>query len=191
MKQREVNIRIFLLLDALDEHHGDNDTLALLLRKLVDSIDNDCVHLKLCLASRSWTVFEQHFGKCPGFAIHDHTRQDVRTYIEARLGTDQDALHSTSNRTGLQRIVDPVAEKALGVFIWVRLVANLLSKGIRDGTPYAALEDKVTRMPRELKDLYADTLRRIEVEYTSEAYIMLQIVLCSDFSFRSRCSWPA
>ena len=34
-------------------------------------------------------------------------------------------------------------------------------------------------MPQELQALYADTLRRIDPNYSSEAYIMLQIALCS------------
>ena len=56
---------------------------------------------------------------------------------------------------------------------------DLISKGIRDGTPYEILEAQVERMPQELKALYADTLRRIDQDYSSEAYIMLQVALCS------------
>jgi len=178
-KQRKVQIRILLFLDALDEHDGDNDMLAMVLKSFVKSADNDCVRLKLCLASRSWTVFGHHFGMCPGFAIHEYTKQDIRTYIEARLDINRQMLRSISGQTGLVRLADLVAERALGVFIWVRLVVDLLSKGIRDGTPYVALEDQVAKMPRELKDLYANTLRRVDPGYSTEAYIMLQMALCS------------
>ena len=58
-------------------------------------------------------------------------------------------------------------------------MVDLLSKGIRDGTPYQKLEDQIMQMPQELKDLYADTLRRIEPDYSTEAYVMLQVALCS------------
>lgn len=178
-EQRKVHLQLFLLLDALDEHHGDNDLLASFLKKLVDKADGDHVTLKVCLASRSWTVFQQHFGACPGFAIHDHTRQDISTYIKARLEPSRAVDEPHTDQPGRRRVVDLVADKALGVFIWVRLVVDLLSKGVRDGTPYSALEEQVNKIPQELKDLYADTLRRIEPEYSSEAYIMLQIALCS------------
>ena len=179
IEQRKVHLQLFLLLDALDEHHGDDDLLASFLKKLVDKADGDRVTLKVCLASRSWTVFQQHFGACPGFAIHDHTRQDISTYIKARLEPSRAVGEPQTDQPGRRRVVDLVADKALGVFIWVRLVVDLLSKGVRDGTPYSALEEQVNEIPQELKDLYADTLRRIEPEYSSEAYIMLQIALCS------------
>ena len=179
VKQREVHIQMLLFLDALDEHHGDKMLLAELLKKLVDSVDHSRVHLKLCLASRSWTTFEQYFGHCPGFAIHDHTQQDIRTYIESRVDIGAQVSRSSNDRGNLLRIVDLVAQKALGIFIWVRLVMDRISKGVRDGTPYVALEKEVERMPLELRALYADTLRRIDPDYSSEAYIMLQVALCS------------
>ena len=179
VEQREHPLQLFLFLDALDEHHGDNDLLASFLKKFVSKADGSRIRLKLCLASRPWTVFKQHFGYCPSFAIHEHTRQDISTYIKARLEPSRQDAWEPVDQAGRRRVVDLVAEKALGVFIWVRLVVDLLSKGIRDGTPYPALEEQVNALPQELKELYADTLRRIEPEYTSEAYILLQTVLCS------------
>ena len=179
VKQRKVHVRMLLFLDALDEHHGDNVLLAELLKSLVDSVDQSWVHHKLCLASRPWTTFQQYFGHCPGFAIHDHTQLDIRTYIESRVDIGTQVPRLNDDRIGLLRIVDLVAQRALGIFIWVRLVMDRISKGVRDGTPYAALEEKVKSMPLELRALYADTLRRIDPDYSSEAYIMLQIALCS------------
>ena len=178
-EQRHVKIRILLLLDALDEHQGDNDLLASLLKSLVDKSDNKCVKVKMCLASRSWTVFQQHFGNCPGFSIHDHTREDIMTYIRARL---EPCGPQEMDQLGHERITplaDLVAARALGVFIWVRLVVDMLAKGIQHGTPHRTLEEKVNKIPRELRDLYADTLRRIEPEYAVETFIMLHTTLCS------------
>ena len=178
-EQRHVRIRILLLLDALDEHQGNNDLLASLLKSLVDKSDNKCVRLKMCLASRSWTVFQQHFGSCPGFSIHDHTREDIMTYIRARLKPCSPQEMHHPDRDSMTPLTNLVATKASGVFIWVRLVVDMLAKGIQDGTPYRTLEEKVDKIPQELRDLYADTLRRIETEYSMEAFIMLQTALCS------------
>ena len=179
IEQRHVKIRILLLLDALDEHQGDNEVLASLLRILVDKSDNERVKLKICLASRSWTVFQQHFGDCPGFSIHDHTKEDIMTYIRARLGSCGPQEMRQSDQDNITSLANLVAARASGVFIWVRLVVDLLAKGIQDGTPHRTLEEKVNKIPQELRDLYADTLRRIEPEYSSEAFIMLQTTLCS------------
>ena len=178
-EQRHVKIRILLLLDALDEHQGDNDLLASLLKSLVDKSDNKCVRLKMCLASRSWTVFQQHFGNCPGFSIHDHTREDIMTYIRQRLEPCGPWETHQISHDSMMPLADLVAARAEGVFIWVRVVVDMLAKGIQDGTPHRTLEEKVNEIPRELTDLYADTLRRVESEYSSEGFVMLQTVLCS------------
>ena len=89
IEQRKVTAQILLFLDALDEHQGDNDHLAAFLKRLVDKADNDCMQLRLCLASRSWTVYEHHFGRCPGFAIHNHTNSDILIYTRDRLKLDR------------------------------------------------------------------------------------------------------
>ena len=179
VEQREVAAQIFLMVDALDEHDGDNELLASLLKELADKADHVLVKLKMCLASRSWTIFQHHFRDCRIFAIHEHTRQDIQTYVKDRLEHRSERQQTLSHQDGPQRIIELVTKRALGVFIWVRLVVDLLSKGFRDGTPYSTLEEQVNRMPQELKELYADTLRRIEPGYASEAYIMLQMAVCS------------
>ena len=181
-KQREFSISLCLFLDALDEHAGDNSQLANLIFQLTSNTDNDRVKLKVCLASRSWTVFESHFGSCPGFAIHDYTQNDIQEYTTSRLHQSLGAKASTQSGNSLQRIealAEQVTEKAQGVFIWVRLVVDRLEKGVRDGTPFSTLKEMVLAMPQELEDLYRHTLRRIEPEYAEEAYIMLQIALCT------------
>ena len=176
VSQREVRVRILFLVDALDEHAGDNEQLASLLEKLIKKADNDYVGIKMCLASRSWTIFEEHFGSCPGFAIHDYTKPDIFNYVTSRLRLESQVMQSAK---GLTAVIELVTERALGVFIWVRLVVDLLVKGIRDGTPLTTLEIIARDLPQELKELYAHTLERIEPEYATEAYIMLQITLCT------------
>ena len=176
--QREVRVRILFLVDALDEHSGDNEQLASLLEKLIKRADNDYVGIKMCLASRSWTIFEQHFGSCPGFAIHDYTKSDIFNYVTSRLRLESQILLSAEEES-LTSVIELVTDRALGVFIWVRLVVDLLVKGIRDGTPLTTLEIMARELPQELKDLYAHTLKRIEPGYATEAYIMLQITLCT------------
>lgn len=178
-EQREVQVRILFLLDALDEHHGDNETLISLIKELTDKTDGDYVAVKWCLASRSWTIFAEHFGNCPGFSIHDYTKQDVRTYVESQLNYSSHGQQSPPDQDRLAAIIDTVTRKALGVFIWVRIVVDRMAMGLRDGTPYATLETQLEEMPQQLSELYTDTLKRVEPEYATEAYIMLQIAFCS------------
>ena len=172
-------VRLCLFLDGLDEHGGDNEKLAVLLKDMVHSTDSGTVRIKVCLASRSWPVFIRHFENCPGFAIHEHTVKDISSYITSRLTPDSLGSQHFLNSNQSAMIAALITEKASGVFIWVRLVIDQLSKDIQDGTPFGDLEHRVMEMPPELEDLYAHTLRRIEATYSDESYMMLQIAYCS------------
>ncbi|SLM40835.1 Ankyrin repeat-containing domain [Lasallia pustulata] len=106
----------------------------------------------------------------------------LRRWIEGTRSREPGAKAFTQSGNSLQRIealAEQITEKAQGVFIWVRLVVDRLEKGVRDGTPFSDLKGVVLKMPQELEDLYRDTLKRIEPEYADEAYIMLQIALCT------------
>ena len=176
---RNPGMRLCLFLDALDEHGGDNEKLATLLKEMINSTDSETMKIRVCLASRSWSVFTKHFGNCPGFAIHEHTVEDIRSYTTGRLTPDSLGSQHLLNLNQLATITARITEKSSGVFIWVRLVVDQLSKDIQDGTPFQDLEHRVMKMPPELEDLYAHTLRRIEAVYCDESYMMLQIAYCS------------
>lgn len=176
---RNPSVRLCLFLDALDEHSGDNEKLAELIKEMVKNTDRGTVRIKLCLASRSWAVFTKHFGNCPGFAIHEHTVEDISSYTTSRLTPDSLGSQHLLSPAQLALIAAQITTKSAGVFIWVRLVIDQLSKDIQDGTPFVDLEDRVMEMPPELEDLYRHTLKRIEVAYNDESYIMQQIAYCA------------
>jgi len=182
-QQRLTDAHVCVFLDALDEHSGDNEQLTSLLFKLTKNTRESKMKLKICVASRSWTIFANHFGTCPGFAIHEYTRDYIRLYTTDRLrqaSTGPARENDERRPSGKAEILaEQVTDRARGVFIWVRLVVGDLAKGIRDGTPLVELEDQLSKMPQELKDLYTNTLKRIEPEYRDETHIMLQIALCS------------
>jgi hypothetical protein len=181
-KQRKVLLSACIFLDALDEHEGDNHQLSKFIYELISSADWLMVRIKICVASRTWNVFGEHFGTCPQFAIHEHTSGDIQAYTSTRLSAPMPSLGEETRLVLLpkiQRLSSQVTTKARGVFIWVRIVVDELVKGIRDGTAISLLEENVSKMPEELGDLYQHTLQRIDTDYTQEAYIMLQITLCS------------
>jgi hypothetical protein len=181
-KQRKVLLSACIFLDALDEHEGDNHQLSKFIYELISSADWLMVRIKICVASRTWNVFGEHFGTCPQFAIHEHTSGDIQAYTSTRLSAPMPSLGEETRLVLLpkiQRLSSQVTTKARGVFIWVRIVVDELVKGIRDGTAISLLEENVSKMPEELGDLYQHTLQRIDADYTQEAHIMLQIALCS------------
>ncbi|KAL8687918.1 MAG: hypothetical protein Q9224_005017 [Gallowayella concinna] len=177
--QREKRIRLLLFVDALDEHEGDNELLVRLLEGWSQTVDGYHVALKICLASRSWPIFTDHFGRCPNFSIRHHTQEDIRLYAESSLSSSLPGPPQLLEPECLVYLTEQITTKAQGVFIWVRLVVDQLVKSIRDGTPYKTLRRMIAETPEELQDLYDNTLCRIDPGYANETYAMFQLVLCS------------
>lgn len=182
-----LSMKICFFIDALDEHIGDNNQLLSIIELLArlsqqnSSRVSNKIRFKICLASRPWTVFMERFAALPQFAIHKHTSVDIVNYANEKLNQ---ALQSRTNevQSNLQMwksLVDSITDKALGVFIWVRIVVDEVCNGIRDGTAYFLLKELVLSMPAELKDLYAHTLQRVDPQHVFEAHTMLQIALCA------------
>ncbi len=181
-QQRTVHLYACMFLDALDEHEGDNNRLSKFVYELLSSADGIIVRIKICVASRTWNIFGDHFGSCPQFAIHEHTTSDIQVYTSERLYETVASFGVEARHAFLPKVellASQVTTKARGVFIWFRIVLDELVKGVRDGTAISLLEEKVTQMPEELSDLYRHTLKRIEPEYAEESHIMLEIALCS------------
>ncbi|KAI9726272.1 MAG: hypothetical protein M1828_001545 [Chrysothrix sp. TS-e1954] len=178
-----LNTNVFLFLDALDEHHGDNQSLIDLIHALTrQSLMEDARHtLKMCLASRPWPIFKNAFGHCKGFEIHKYTSHDIWLYTHRRLVAASPTFQSVNeghiNR--IESLTREITSKAKGVFIWVRLVLREVIDEYRNGSSMDSLLQEIESMPAELEDLYQRTIDRIHDKYKDEGILMMKLVYCS------------
>lgn len=177
-RQPAVSLHLCLFLDALDEHSGDNEELVRMIKSLVQE-SSPAVSIKICVASRPWPIFKTAFSGCLGLILQDHTCQDIFDYTHSRLADALTPEEQSQNEARLFKLTEKVAMKAQGVFIWVRLVVSEISQGLRDGTSFGELDTLISRMPEELKMLYARTIDRIDTEYRFEGDCIFKLVACS------------
>ena len=177
------DMSICLFIDALDEHDGDQRELVFALGLLKQLAQNPSFKLRICLASRPENIFKEEFKDCPGFAIHEHTVNDIRLYTQRSMQTalDRGSL-SKDGVNSLQLLSENVIKKAQGVFLWVKLVIEELIEGLREGDSFEELDDLLDSIPTELSELYTRALRRnrrnsliASTKSKEEAYIMFQI----------------
>ena len=180
----DVNICIFI--DALDEHDGDHRDLLATLEKLTRAVNNEFFRLRLCMAGRQENVFKDAFRDCPGFAIHDWTTNDIRTYTEGRIQKGIIDILTNDGEIALSSLIEDIIDRAEGVFLWVRLVTNELAEGFCEGDSIGELKELLSAIPTELEELYTRTLRRrsrnqhrFSAKNKYERYIMFQIVKCA------------
>ncbi|KAL8959286.1 MAG: hypothetical protein Q9193_003826 [Seirophora villosa] len=173
-----VRANLCLFLDALDEHAGENEELVGMIWNWITATNEKLasIRIKICLASRPWEIFKKNFGQCPQFAIHEHTRGDIKAYTTQRIRT---AMYTFELSLAAANLIGQIVRDASGVFIWVRLVLDRITQEIIDGTPFSILQEIVSQLPSELGELYRLTVKRIQSRYHPEAWIMFQTVLCS------------
>lgn len=181
--------RITLFVDALDENQNqeDNTTLLGIFENLIDTYKSvrgrpGVPVLKICLASRSWPIFQKRLGddpRIPSFAIHNFTMKDIQDYTRSRLVDTIGIGTSEQRQRTISELSSDIASRAMGVFIWVRVVVNNLYQDITDGTPIESLQSKLQEYPEELDSMYKLTLRRVRREYRPEAMAIFKAVFAS------------
>ena len=183
------DVNLFLVVDALDEHEGNHRELLAILNRIAQPGGHSHFRLRLCLAGRPENVFKDSLQHCPGFAIHEHTANDIYIYTQERIETETNSDRTDECEKDISLLVETIVEKAHRVFLWVRLVVDEMIEGLCDGDTIAELEDLLSTIPIELEELYTRALRRARrtsrrhrvnsSDENGQAYAMFRIVLSS------------
>jgi hypothetical protein len=170
--QEGIPLKIFFMIDGLDEFDGDHEELANLFGAITKA-----PHIKMCLSSRPWVVFEDFFGQCPNLRLQNLTFKDIERYVMGKLSHNVAFLKlSTEEPEAAPALTQEIVEKADGVFLWVNIVVRSLLGGIRNRDELSDLWARLRSMPRELEPLYSHLLGLIEPLYLPWVSKTLQIL---------------
>jgi hypothetical protein len=176
------NLKIFLLIDGVDEYTGDHNELCDLLLHV-----SSCRSLKLLVSSRPIPACVFRFNHLPQLHLQDLTRNDIRQYVTDELGSHL-LLRKMElfERRITTRIVDSVTNLACGVFLWVVLVVKNLNIGLQNYYSAEDLLEEIEKLPRDLEKLYDHMLGGIGDRSKPLASKYLQLVLRST-EFKQSC----
>jgi hypothetical protein len=166
--------KIFLLIDGLDEFNGAYSQQIDLIESLQSYLSSDC---KLCVSSRPWNVFQDAFSTHPSLRLEDLTYNDMQHYCSSRLLSNLGfvALQSGDPESASE-LIDNVAAKSCGVFLWVILVVQSLLEGLTDGERLSDLQKRLDSLPSDLETLFWRILKSVDFERISQ---LIQIVQAS------------
>jgi hypothetical protein len=131
-------------------------------------------NVKVCISSRELVVFEQEFRSFPRLQVHEHTAESIAQYCEDRLTDEAPDLIDRSDFVSL------ITGKSSGVFLWVRLIVDMLVNGKTDGNSNEELMKTLDNLPPRLggKDgLYMRMMQNIKREYLLESKRLFQLVM--------------
>lgn len=155
LRGQDITANFCFFIDGLDEYrdeeHRDPRDLIKVLRTLVSS-----PHVKLCLSSRSWTVFKDAFGENPEMTLklEDLTRKDIGRYVSDRFNEHEQFAKLSLMDPGYADLVDEVARKAQGVFLWVFLVVRDLLEGLTYNDTIKTMRLRLNHFPEDLDDFF-------------------------------------
>ncbi|KAF5501329.1 Vegetative incompatibility protein HET-E-1 [Colletotrichum siamense] len=166
----------FFIVDGLDELDGDcSEMTSYLLRAFSQG-----PHIKACVSSRPWLVFENSFRRKPSLKMEDFTKKDITLFATEKLteNTTFAQLQRLDDK-GARALIDEVSRKASGVFLWVTLVVKSLLEGLRDGDKIQDLRSRLDDLPPDLQSLFRKLLEDLEPSYFQQSSRIFQSVRAS------------
>lgn len=174
ISSRDVTANFCFLIDGLDEFEGDHVDFCRSLHDLAQS-----PHVKLCISSRAWNVFEDSFGRAGAakLYIHELTRDDIRSYVERRLQDHPRWKELDAEVSDAAWLVGEITKRAAGVFLWVFLATGQLRNGLTEYDTFSDLQRRLESIPADLEAFFKQILQSVEPFYHEKMASTLQIAL--------------
>ncbi|KAI1850353.1 hypothetical protein JX266_004211 [Neoarthrinium moseri] len=183
------SFKLALFVDGLDEFDMLPNQVLDLIRE-VTKVSQDCI--KVCVASRPWTEFDDEFYGNPLLEMHLLTFDDLRSFVKTQLDENRgfDEMRRIYSEEA-DLLVDDVVTKARGVFLWVSLVMETLLECLTAGDSMTDLKDCIRALPLDISSLYDSIWARILPQNKAKASWMIQLSVASYGPLSSFSMWLA
>ncbi|KDB23733.1 hypothetical protein H109_04413 [Trichophyton interdigitale MR816] len=159
----------FIFIDALHECEEARDVITFFESVRTSSIEKN-IPLKICYSSRHYPPID--VGDYAELIIDAHNNYDIEIYIRRKL-------KPLLKRRYIDRLMDRIAEKAQGVFLWVVLVVSKIIKAHDHGESMERMQEIVENVPDKLESLYREALKSALLKRPGETLSIFQWVLCT------------
>ena len=174
--RENLTTKFCFFIDGLDEFDGDHLEFCRVLQDLSKS-----PHIKLCVSSRPWNVFEDFFGREVSSKLYMNrlTQKDIRSYVKDLLQGHPRWKELKVENWNAKWLVDQITERAAGVFLWVFLVTRLLRNGLTEYDSFSDMQRRLENIPTDLGMFFKEILESVEPFYHEKMASTLQIALAA------------
>ncbi|GAP92663.1 hypothetical protein SAMD00023353_9300200 [Rosellinia necatrix] len=158
----EIDVKTCFFIDGLDEYSGDHIEVSEELVRL-----SKLRNIKCCISSRPWNVFHDAFGhdRLQHLCLHNLTKHDIRHYVHDRLTPHPRWQRLVDHTVYDSHLIDYIAEKSHGVFLWVTLVTDKLRNGLTNDDDLSDLSSRLAGFPSDLESFFDHILQTVEPFY--------------------------
>lgn len=166
--------KLFFFIDGLDEFDGSHEKLVTMIQGFLSP------HVKTCVSSRPWNVFEDGFQQRPSLRLEDLTYRDIKHFVSSRFLQNRGfAQLRMLDPQYADQLIENITLKASGVFLWVSLVTKSLLEGLSDGERLEDLQARLDALPTDLETLFWRVLTHLGDFHLARASQLLQIIRAS------------
>jgi len=168
--------KFVFFIDGLDEFGGDHSALVDFLKDIAS-----CSHIKICVSSRPWAVFGDALVHKPSLMLQDLTYPDIKAFIHSTChGNPGFAELGQREPLYASELLEAIAQKAAGVFLWVHLVVQSLLAGFINADRVSDIQRRLDSLPPGLEDLYEKMLKSLDPFYFEHATQFFKIVRAAE-----------
>jgi hypothetical protein len=184
--QKLVPLRLFLLVDGLDEYDGEQKEIVNLFQEISSSSN-----VKAIVSSRPLDVIEEAFVTCPHLSLDELNHDDIRIFVSDTLRDNtRFSEFAQLDPTLAETTIEAIKTEASGVFLQAQLLIDSLLKQfnnessnaletarkiIKSSTAYEAESGKSPEA-LSLDDIFHSTWATISPGYHTEASQIIQIM---------------
>ncbi|KAG8624849.1 hypothetical protein KVT40_007916 [Elsinoe batatas] len=163
-----------IILDGLDEVVDD-------MRAIVELIDqlSAMQQTKVLASGRPLQPLERYFESSKKLRVQDLTKDDIRAYLEERLGKVLPADNYIT-RKDYRRLVDAGVSQSQGVFLWVKVATNAILEAIDYREPIKDIHKLLQELPSDLDAMFTIMLSRLGPRNEAQALVYFQLMLSAD-----------
>ncbi|KAF2220093.1 hypothetical protein BDZ85DRAFT_31738 [Elsinoe ampelina] len=163
-----------IILDGLDEAVDD-------MRAIVELVDqlSAMQQTKVLASGRTLQPLERYFESSKKMRVQDLTKDDIRAYLEERLGKVLPA-DDYITRKDYRRLVEAGVSQSQGVFLWVKVATNAVLEAIEYREPVKDIHKLLQELPSDLDAMFAIMLSRLGPRNEAQALIYFQLMLSAD-----------
>ena len=120
------------------------------------------------------------FFLSPSLKLQDFTAADMRKYIDGQLKKNPRGRQlAVEEAESYRDLIYKICRKADGIFLWVRLIINGLSRDLSNRDTVGLLIDRVDELPADLNKLFCSMIGALDYRHRCEAARFFRILFAA------------